>query len=70
MEGKNKENTGKIDERNEILGIYCEIAAMGNNDYELVAIEGILVNLEKGKCSPEDALRQVHEIRDRKSSYH
>ncbi|MBI4085766.1 MAG: hypothetical protein HY433_00780 [Candidatus Liptonbacteria bacterium] len=70
MEGKNREKTGKIDERNEILGIYGEIAAMGGNDFELDAIEGILLNLEKGKCPPEEALRQVREIRDRKNSYH
>jgi len=70
MEGKNKENAGKIDERNEILGIYGEIAAMGGNDFELDAIEKILLCLEIGECPPEDALRQVREIRDRKSSYH
>lgn len=70
MENIKPEDNRKIDERNEILAIYGELAAMGNNDYELPEIERILVLLEKGKCTPEDALKQVHEIRDRKNQDH
>lgn len=70
MEIINPQDNRKTDVRNEIIAIYGEIAAMGGNDFELPAIEGILLRLEKGECSPEDALRQVYEIRDRKSSDH
>jgi hypothetical protein len=43
---------------------------MGANDIELPAINAILAGLESGEISPEEAVREAHNILDSKADDH
>jgi hypothetical protein len=54
-----------------IIGeIRQQVGIMGANDYEIPALDSILNALNEGECTPEEAVKQAHIIRDRKSDYH
>jgi hypothetical protein len=54
----------------EILSLQQQIAVMGANDYELPTINNILAALRVGTIEPDDAVRQVQQIKDSKQDYH
>jgi len=54
----------------EILLLRQIIANMGANDYELPTINGILAALRAGNIEPNDAVRQVQQIKASKQDYH
>ncbi len=54
----------------EILSLQQQIAVMGANDYELPTIDSILVALRAGNMEPNDAVRQVQQIKASKQDYH
>ena len=54
----------------EILLLQQQIAVMGANDYELPTINNILAALRAGNMEPNDAVRQVRQIKASKQDYH
>ena len=53
-----------------IGGLRQDIYMLGANDSEFSFIESILVELETGDISPQNAVDQVMAIKERKQSYH
>jgi hypothetical protein len=51
----------------EVSGIMAMVASMGNNDYEMSALESILKDLKGGSyANPSDAIRKAQDIMNNK----
>lgn len=54
-----------------IIGeIKQQVAVMGANDFEIPALDNLLMALNQGEITPEEAIAQAHKIVDRKTDYH
>ena len=54
----------------EICAIRDEVALAGANDFEIPALNNLIVRLQNEECTPEFALKEARTIRDRKQNYH
>lgn len=54
----------------EIMDYIHDLSAMGANDYEFPAIDGILIRMRAGKIKPNEAVELVRKIRHSKHDYH
>lgn len=69
MENLNQPN-GNQEALNELNALRQEVYMMGANDYEIPAIDELIQKLEKGECTPEEALSQAESIKSKKADYH
>ena len=56
--------------KRKILAIRDEIALVGGNDFEIPTLNTLVELLEKGKCSPEHAIKEARNILSSKQDYH
>ena len=71
MEGNIETKSDQVKKaKMEILAIQGEVSLMGANDYEIPALNNIIERLEKGECSPAEALKEAYQIRSSKQDYH
>lgn len=47
-----------------------QAAVMGANDFEIPSLDNLLIALNQGEITPEEAIEQAHKIVDRKADYH
>jgi predicted RNA-binding protein associated with RNAse of E/G family len=47
-----------------------QAAVMGANDFEIPALDNLLIALNQGEITPEEAIAEAHKIVNRKTDYH
>ncbi|MSR78893.1 MAG: hypothetical protein EXS59_01985 [Candidatus Taylorbacteria bacterium] len=72
MNSNNLEGESQLSKKSEaeVREAWQETHAMGGNDAEGPAFQDILKRLHEGACSGEQAVKEAHEILERKQSYH
>ena len=69
-EGHEINNASKEQIVEKIMLIRQQIAIMGGNDYEIPTLDNLILRLQKGECSPADALKEAQSMLNKKQDYH
>ena len=67
---KNKTLPNQTEAFATVSAIMQAVNAMGANDYEMKALERILIELQRGDVTPWEAIVQAERIKDSKQDYH